>query len=70
MTAVKELFKEKHQSFEASFSMKFTPTEVDSADGDGAGDGVAQVSSGIEASYSFYKNGSLSQFLEDSKGKV
>lgn len=69
MTAVKELFKEKHQSFEASFSMKFTPTEVDSADGDGAGDGVAQVSSGIEASYSFYKNGSLSQFLEDSKGK-
>ncbi|XP_066474319.1 complement component C9 [Tiliqua scincoides] len=58
MTAVKELYKEKHQHFEASFSLKSKPTEVDSG-----------TSLSIDASYSFYKNGSLSQFLTNSKGK-
>ncbi|XP_053263689.1 complement component C9 isoform X1 [Podarcis raffonei] len=60
VTAVKEMFSERHSSAHSSFSLKLTPTEV----GNGTSVGFS-LSTNTDAS----SNETLHKFLKDSKGK-
>nr|XP_056705038.1 complement component C9 [Euleptes europaea] len=58
VTAVREMYAERHQHFQASFSLKLTPTETDD-----------NTSTDANADFSFFENTSISHFLKESNGK-
>ncbi|XP_061472904.1 complement component C9 [Rhineura floridana] len=59
VTAIKEMFSERHRSAERSFSLKLYPTEI----------GDVNWSLNVSRSMKGFSNESLSQFLKNSKGK-